>query len=113
MFLFAVVLCGGFLMLGLHLFQSSWACTAGVDLARNNQEVVQALGEPIQRGSLVVGTFNDSGNSGNADLTIPLSGPKNDGVLRVVAHKSKGQWKFDDAIVTVAKSNKTIDLLKK
>ena len=72
---------------------------------------VEALGAPIEEGLLVMGNINLSGSSGEADLTIPLSGPKGNGTLYVVARKSAGQWTFSQLVLVVSESGDRIDLL--
>ncbi len=109
------LLCGGFgliMFLGIRsTIRSSAPYAQALKLAQHNPAVIQELGEPIEAGFLVVGSVNDAGPTGNADLIISLSGPKNTATAHVVAHKSEGQWNFDNAIVTVNNTGTTIDLL--
>ncbi len=44
--------------------------------ARVNSGVIEALGAPITEGFLVSGNTNVNGASGEANLSIPISGPK-------------------------------------
>ena len=91
--------------------RASWPYAQALKLAQHNPAVIQELGEPIEAGFLVVGAVNDAGFTGNADLIISLSGPTNTATAHVVAHKSEGQWNFDNAVVTVNNTGTTIDLL--
>jgi hypothetical protein len=111
--LLVVVVCGGMVGVLFASIRSSWACTEGVDLARRNQAVAQELGQPIEGGWMVSGSVHVSDGSGDADLTIPLSGPKGNGTLYVVAKKSEGQWSLEKAVVITEKTQSKIDLLKK
>ena len=51
-----------------------------------------------------------NGGSGNADLTIPISGPKGKGTLYVVATKSAGEWTYSKLVVKIDSTGETIDL---
>jgi hypothetical protein len=93
--------------------KSSWACSEGVELARQNPTVVAELGEPIDAGWLVTGSIRVTGPSGRAELAIPLHGPQNSATLYVVAHKQVGQWQFERAEVEVEGKAERIDLLGK
>src|SRR5262249_36859671 len=54
---------------------------------RSNPAVVRELGEPIETGWSLSGSINVSNDSGNADLRIPVSGPKKSGAIYAVAIK--------------------------
>jgi hypothetical protein len=84
----AVVLCTGIIGFIMGSMKSSWACSQGVELARHNTKVAEALGQPLETGWLISGSITFTGPSGYADLAIPLHGPKNGGTLYVLAHKA-------------------------
>ena len=91
--------------------KSSWAFTEGFRLAQQNIAVTAALGEPIESGWFPTGSIHVSGPSGEAELAIPLRGPRGRGTLYVVARKSAGTWDFELAEVKVAGRAERIDLL--
>lgn len=78
--------------------------------AKADQRVTAALGTPIEEGWYLSGNTNVSGGSGDADLTIPISGPNGKGTIYVVATKSGGEWKYSKLSVKVDSSGETIDL---
>lgn len=80
--------------------------------AQSDADVVQRLGEPIRRGWFTEGGIETSDSRGQADLFIPLSGPKGKGTLHAVATRSAGQWKFVTLRVKVGDSGEEIDLLQ-
>jgi|SRR5579864_6749758 hypothetical protein len=80
--------------------------------ARATPEALEKLGQPIQTGWLASGSINISGSSGNADVSIPLRGPRGKGTLYVVAKKSAGEWKFETLQVEIAGETRRIDLLQ-
>jgi hypothetical protein len=74
--------------------KSSGAYAEAVAAARQNVEVRQAIGEPIEEGWFVTGNVQTSGPSGEASLAIPLSGPKGSGTLYVEARKRADRWRY-------------------
>lgn len=78
--------------------------------AKADQRVTSALGTPIEEGWFLSGNANVSGSSGEADLTIPISGPKGKGTIYVVATKFAGEWTYSKMVVKIDSSGETIDL---
>lgn len=81
-----------------------------VSRAKSNAEVAEALGTPLKEGWFLSGKTNVDGSSGEADIAIPISGPKGSGTIYAVAEKSAGQWTYTALQVTVKDSGKRIDL---
>lgn len=79
--------------------------------ARSEPEVINAIGEPIKAGLFVSGRIAVSGASGNADLTIPISGPKGKARVHVVASKSAGKWEYSILEVAVDQTDQRINLM--
>ncbi len=80
--------------------------------AKANPVVISALGSPITEGFLVSGNTNVNGASGEANLSIPISGPNGKGTIYVAANKSLGRWNYSGLIVEIAKTHQRIDLLQ-
>ncbi|MFC1823447.1 cytochrome c oxidase assembly factor Coa1 family protein [Thermodesulfobacteriota bacterium] len=91
--------------------KSSEVYKAAVAKAKTNAAVMEALGSPLEEGFFVVGKINISGSSGQADLAIPISGPKGDGTLFVVATKSAGQWNVSTLVAAISKTGERINLM--
>ena len=81
--------------------------------AQKNPEVIAALGEPIQDGMFLSGSTKAEGPSGEANLSVPIHGPKGKGTLYVEAQKSSGKWIYNTLAVEVGSSGKRIDLSPK
>ena len=81
-----------------------------VDLARKSPQVRQALGEPITVGWLPQGAVNNS-DGGEAQLNIPLRGPKAGATIRVNGKKRDGVWTYW-AIRVDTEQGEHIDLLE-
>jgi hypothetical protein len=91
--------------------KSSDVYQQALEKARSNPDVVRELGEPIETGWLMSGSINVSGDSGNADMKIPVSGPKKSGGVYAVAAKRQGKWEFSALEVEIEGETKRINLL--
>lgn len=91
--------------------KNSDAAKESVLKAQANPLVVQKLGTPIEEGWLVSGSINTSTTSGDADLAVPISGPKGQGKVYVTAHKSAGAWNYSVMEVAFEGSKERINLL--
>src|SRR5215471_13618431 len=80
--------------------------------AKVHPSVIEILGSPIKEGFLVSGNTNVNGASGEANLSIPISGPKGKGTIYVAATKSLGEWNYSGLVVEIKKKHQRIDLLR-
>jgi hypothetical protein len=90
--------------------KQSDAYKMAVARAKADSRVTSALGTPISEGWFLSGKTNVNGGSGDADLTIPISGPKGKGTIYAVATKSAGEWTYSKLVVKVDATGETIDL---
>ena len=90
--------------------KSSDVYKTALDRAKANPEVVAALGTPIKDGLFVSGNTHADGASGEANLSIPISGPKGKGTVYVVAEKKAGRWNYSTMEVEVPGRSDRIDL---
>lgn len=102
--------CIAFFVFGI--LKSSDVYKTAISRAKSDQRVVAALGTPIQEGMFVGGKVNVTGPSGEADLAIPISGPKGKATIYAVGTKFAGEWTFSKLIVKVDGGG-TIDLNQK
>lgn len=101
----------GVLGLAFSLIKSSDTYKDALAATKASVVVQEALGTPIEAGWLVTGNIHVSGTSGNADLSIPISGPKDEAVIYAIAVKSAGKWKFTTLKVQVKSTGERLDLL--
>lgn len=117
--LLPILACGGcFAVIGGAVFgalKSSDPYKEGVAKAKASPAVRDALGEPIQEAWYVSGNLNtqttNGVETGNADLTIPLSGPKGSGSVHVVGQKNAGTWTYSTMDATLPGQNHPVNLL--
>ena len=76
------VVCIFFLV--FSVLKSSDVYKTALARAKNNPRVVAALGDPIHDGLVPSGKTNVEGPSGEADLAIPISGPKGKATIYAV-----------------------------
>jgi hypothetical protein len=79
--------------------------------AKAHPAVIEVLGSPVTEGFLVSGNTNVNGASGEANLSIPVSGPKGNGTIYVAATKSLGRWAYSGLVMEIAGTHRRIDLL--
>ena len=108
---FFVALGATIVMVVATAMTSSWAYTNAIELAESNQEVRAALGAPLEAGWFINGSMSVTGPSGEAELSIPMKGPRGWGTLYVIAEKRAGKWVFELVELEVAGLEKRIDLL--
>jgi hypothetical protein len=114
-----VVCCGGIGLLVTFVFgaiKSSEPYREAVARAQASPAFQAELGQPIQPEFLANGSISTAvnvpgGETGHADLSIPISGPKGTATLRVVAEKSDAAWKYTTLEALVAGRERPVDLL--
>jgi hypothetical protein len=101
----------GIISLVMSSIKGSDVAKEAMARAQSNPAVVQHLGTPIEEGWLVSGSINVSTGSGDADLALPISGPKGKGTVYVTAKKIAGVWNYSLMQAAIEGSGERIDLL--
>ncbi len=91
--------------------KSSDVYQGALTAAMEDAEVINALGEPVKAGLIPSGSISVENTSGEASLSIPISGPKGKGTLYVEATKSAGSWDYTVLEVAVDGQPGRINLL--
>lgn len=94
------------------LMKSSDPYKEALAMAKAHPIVQETLGTPIEAGLFTMGNISTSGPSGEADLSIPISGPYGGGTLFVTAEKAAGKWTYSALILELEDPVKRIDLLE-
>lgn len=83
-------------LLGLRkLATESDAYKESVAAIEASPAAVAALGSPVEPGYLIQANYNNDNGAETIDLTVPVSGPKGKGSLRVVGAKPGGALKWE------------------
>ena len=95
-----------------YSFKTSDVYAEAMNRVRHSEKVTRETGAPITPGWLVWGSINVSTNSGNADISIPIAGPKGKGSVHAVASKTEGAWHFEALEVKLRDGQEQVDLLQ-
>jgi hypothetical protein len=95
-FLLFALFVGGVLWLARAAMQNNDVHRTAMERVSRSAEATALLGEPIEAGFLSSGSIKVDGRSGDADLAIPVSGPRGEGTVSVIARKKGGAWYFDE-----------------
>ncbi|WP_106790982.1 cytochrome c oxidase assembly factor Coa1 family protein [Aquimarina sp. Aq78] len=106
-----------FIFLGSLIFGVSELITESTPykdaLVKVNEDeyVVNILGEPIETNGIMNGSLSYKNNTGSADISIPIKGPKGEAQLFVVGTKQNDQWTYKEMYVIIDETDEQIDLL--
>src|SRR5690242_16339830 len=109
--LLVVMFVAGLGFIVISSIKSSEPYQHAANIARHDPQVSAALGAPVVPSWYLLGSINTSGSSGNADLTIPVSGSHQKGTVHVVARKSAGRWTYQTLEFTVDSQEEPVNLL--
>src|SRR5215212_2082477 len=109
--IFFVGFVASIILIMFSAFKSTDVYKDALARAKANPAVIEALGSPIKEGFLVSGNTNVNGAAGEANLAIPISGPKGKGTIYVAATKSLGHWNDSGLVVEIRQTHQRIDLL--
>jgi hypothetical protein len=102
----------GTLIFGItNMISDSEPAQYAIEKAAESPIVIEALGEPIEDG-IASGSISFNNGDGDADLRIPISGPKGSATLRVVAEKYDDSWSYEKIYVILSDSRQRIDLMQ-
>ena len=108
-----VVFVGSIVLIVFSAIKSSDVYKDALARAKTHPAVIEALGSPVTEGLLLSGNTNVNGASGEANLSIPVSGPKGKGTVYVAATKSLGRWNYSGLVLEIARTHQRIDLLQR
>ena len=108
-----VVFVGSVMLIVFSAVKSTDVYKDALARAKVHPAVIDALGFPITEGFLVSGNTNVNGAAGEANLSIPIAGPKGKGTIYVAARKSLGQWNYSGLVAEIANTHLRIDLLQR
>ncbi len=93
------------------MFKDSVPYEVGMENLLKNELVIEKLGEPIEPNGMFQGNINYENDNGTADLKIPVTGPKGEADLLILAEKTGDVWTYQEMKVTFEDSEEVIDLL--
>lgn len=110
--LLIVGLPGGCAGLLFYKLANNDAARLAVQQAQAHPAVVAKLGAPLAIGRFGSGSISvDAGGTGNADLAVPVTGPKGAGRLHVKAKRSGGQWIIEEMFIVPGDGSSRISIV--
>jgi hypothetical protein len=110
LFLLAIGFTAGIFFLVIGVVKENGAYKIAVTRARENPAVIEALGTPISENWLPSGSAHSVGPGGDANLAIPIHGPKGKATIYVAAIEAVGIWHFNTLVVEIEATHQRIDL---
>jgi hypothetical protein len=93
---------GAIFLFVMSIIKSSVVYQDAIIETKQNQEVIEKLGENIKEGYFVTGKIELNDNSGYANLVIPVSGEKGEGNILVIATKKGEKWHYEQLEIDIA-----------
>jgi len=81
------------------MFHGSEVYAAALAKAQENPCVVQKLGSPMKPDWMTSGQINETNDEGDAELSIPLRGPRGSGSLELKAKRENKVWEIQSLIL--------------
>ncbi len=101
---------GAIFLLVTSVVKSSDVYREALARAEKDPRVTDALGSPLEVGWMISGSIETTGPSGQADIAIPVSGPRGSARIYATAEKRAGRWRFDTLLMRTPEGRE-IDLL--
>ena len=92
-------------------FRNSEVYKQAMAQASSHPQVRESIGEPLKAGWFVFGELKVGSGTGSANFSIPVSGPRGHGRIRVIAYRNNDVWRFTLLQVYVQNTSQNIDLL--
>ena len=108
--LITVIFVVGLVVFVFSAIKSNYVYREAVRRAQSNPQVIARLGTPIETGWWVSGNVNIKGQSGQAEISIPIHGPKANATIHADALKENSNWRYTRLVVEGG--GPPIDLLK-
>ena len=97
----------------VFMLQNTEPFKVSLERLGRNAEVVAALGEPIElSGWIISGNVSYENDTGAADLTYEVIGPKGEGVIHFAAIFEAENWIVEEFTLTMIPEGRVIDLLQ-
>lgn len=113
--LLAALALAGLIGLGIKgvsgLMSGSEPVRHAMELAKADPDVRAAFGEPLETGLGFQGSLTTNNDSGAADLSLPIKGPKGSGRIYVKGTREADRWSYRLIEVAIDGSERRIDLL--
>lgn len=97
--LIVILLIPCFVIFPFIAMKFSDAYSMSLEAVKQNNLVIAELGQPLNPGFFVKGSYTTSGSNASAVLQYSITGPKGTGNVSVYAIKHTGHWRLQQVIV--------------
>ncbi len=101
---------GAVIVATMALMKSNDAYRNALARTQANERVIAEIGEPIEASWMVTGTVSTSGGRKEADLAIPVQGPRGKATVYVLATHQGEIWDYEILTVHIRETDEYIDL---
>lgn len=102
--------CVGMVATVFGMMKNTGAYEQAMARLQHSPEAIAVLGTPIRAGWMISGNVSETGATGEANYSVPVSGPRGSGTLYVEARKSAGRWSFRVLTLVPDDGGESIDL---
>jgi len=107
-----VLTIGGLIYKVTDVVRESEPYTHAYTKAIENERVIEFLGTPIETNGIGNTSYKYSNGNSTAELTIPIKGPKDEGIVIVEAEKINDEWAYNVLYVKIDGETEAINLLE-
>jgi len=93
------------------LFTGAEPYKDGLAKVQQDEYLLSLLGEPIETDGIMQGNISYTNGDSNANIAIPIKGPKNTAKVYVVGTKENNKWSYTEMYVIINETDEQIDLL--
>ena len=96
-----------------NVLRDSEAAQAALRESQASTTLIEEIGEPMKMGWFLEGGVNvdAANNSGDADILVPIKGPKGTASVHAIGIREGGVWTMQEMTATVEGTGNTVDLL--
>ena len=102
--------CVALMTTAVGMMKNTGAYEQALERVKSNPDAIALLGEPIEASWMISGNVHEDGAVGEANYSVPVSGPRGAGTLYVEARKSTGRWTFEVLTLVPQGDGERIDL---
>ena len=111
MIVLLIVFVGSILYGVTTMFEGSEPYDYAMEKINRDEQLIELLGSPIVKDGMVQGSLNYINGNGKANMKIPISGPKEKGMLYIDATCTGDEWTYHEIRVEV-RDEEIFDLLE-
>ncbi|NAS12609.1 cytochrome c oxidase assembly factor Coa1 family protein [Poritiphilus flavus] len=93
------------------MFEESAPYEYALEKINNDDQMIELMGSPIEKDGIMSGNYEWKNGVKSADMSIPISGPKNSGTLYIRATGEGEEWTYHE-IRVVVRDSEEFDLLE-